>query len=135
MGYAPGLRTTCLLLLLAACGPQRFYLGPRQPSDEVARLIVVGGGIDDTRKFTAKLVRFDTLPLRHSPKESEILPGDHTIEVAWVLHALAPGPKKAWLRAGTGSETIAFEADENKVYRIIWEDGRPQLRIDEDVGE
>jgi len=106
----------------------RFYEGPRMESDEVARLIVEGGPIDDSRKFSAKLTRIDTLPLRKSPRESEILPGEHTIEVEWTLHVLAPGPKKAWVRAGTGAEHIAFEADEGREYRVVWADNRPRIR-------
>jgi len=129
------LRTAVLLLVLAACGPQRFYVGPRLPSDEVAQLIVEGGPISEERKFTAKLTRFDTLPLRTPPKKSEILPGEHTIEVVWMLHALAPGAKKAWLRSGMGTETISFEADEARTYRIVWGEGRPALRADEDATE
>jgi len=133
------LRTVPLILLLilipGACGPYRFYVGPRMESDEVARLIVEGGPIDASRKFTAKLKRFDTLPLRTSPKESEILPGEHTIEIEWTLHVLAPGPKKAWVRAGMRSENIVFEADEGKEYRVVWADDRPRLRAVEDDTE
>jgi len=105
------------------------------PPDEVALLIVEGGPTDESGTFTAKLTRFDTLPLRQPPSKSEILPGEHAIEVAWIRKALAPGPKKAWVRTGIGVETIAFEAREGKVYRIVWGDGRPSLRVDKDAAE
>ena len=125
------MRSTTLILLLVACGPARFYEGPRLPPDEVALLIVEGGTIDEERKFVARFSRFDTLPLRNPPKKVEILPGDHTIEFAWMLQKLAPGPKKAWLRTDMSTETIAFEAQEGKTYRLVWGEGRPELRPDE----
>ena len=131
LGYAVALRSTALFLLLVACGPHRFYEGPRLPLDEVALLIVDGGQIDEERKFIAEFTRFDTLPLRNPPKKCEILPGEHTIEFAWMLQTLAPGPKKAWLRTTMSTATIAFEAEEGKTYRLVWGTDRPELRIDE----
>jgi hypothetical protein len=97
------------------------------PADEVAELHVVGGPIGESERFEAKLVRFDTLPLRNSPKKSEILPGEHALDIAWVHFVLAPGPKKAWLRDANGVEHIAFEAEEGRSYRVVWKLGRPEL--------
>ena len=122
------MRISLLFLILAACGPTRFYEGPRLPSDEIALLIVEGGDIDENRKFIAKFTRFDTLPLRSPPKKCEVLPGEHTIEIVWMLQTLAPGPKKAWLRSAMSTETVAFRAEEGRTYRLVWGDGRPELR-------
>ena len=130
LGYPVVLRAALLFLILAACGPTRFYEGPRLPSDEVALLIVEGGDIDESRKFIARFTRFDTLPLRNPPKRCEVLPGEHTIEIAWMLQTLAPGPKKAWLRTAMSTETIPFRAEEGRTYRLVWGGERPALRAE-----
>ena len=100
-------------------------------SDEIAVLEVEGATIDEERRFDAKLARFDSLPLRRPPKRSEILGGEHEIDVAWVLWAAAPGEKRTWVRVNEGVEHIEFEAREGRTYRLVWDGNKPALRSEE----
>ena len=85
--------------------------------------------IDEEQRFEAKLARFDTLPMRRPPKRTEILPGDHEIDIAWVQWAMAPGEERAWVRLDEGVEHIEFEAHEGRAYRIVWDGNKPALRV------
>ena len=119
-----------LLPVLIACGgPRRFYEGPPLPPDEVALLEVEGGMIGAEMRFDAKLARFDSLPLRKPPKRSEILAGDHVIDVTWVQWAMAPDEKRTWVRINEGVEHIEFEAREGRTYTIAWGTSLPVLRV------
>lgn len=120
---------------VAACGgPRRFYEGPPLPADEIATLAVEGGMIGEEQRFDAKLARFDKLPMRTPPKHTEILPGDHEIDIAWVRWAMAPGEKRTWVRLGEGVEHITFEAHEGRAYTIVWDGHKPTLRVSGESG-
>ena len=119
-----------LLTALVACGgPRRFYEGPPLPSDEVALLVVEGGMIGEEMRFDAKLERFDSLPLRSPPKRSEILGGDHVLDVSWVQWAMASNKKRTWVRINEGVEHIEFQAREGRTYSIGWGTSKPVLRV------
>ena len=119
-----------LLTALVACGgPRRFYEGPPLPSDEVALLVVEGGMIGEEMRFDAKLERFDSLPLRSPPKRSEILGGDHVLDVSWVQWAMASDKKRTWVRINEGVEHIEFQAREGRTYSISWGTSKPVLRV------
>jgi len=124
-------RTTLALLaaLIACGGPRRFYEGPALPSDEVALLVVEGGMIGEEMRFDAQLARFDSLPMRTPPKRSEILGGDHVLDVSWVQWAMAPNENRTWVRINEGVEHIEFRAREGRTYTIAWGTSKPVLKV------
>ena len=126
------MRSALLFALLAACGgPTRVYEGPKLPSAEVCLVVIEGGMVGESEKFEARLTRFDGVPARKRHKEIEILPGEHTFDVAWTHSRLLPGGKPTWMEIASGSMEMKFELRGGFRYRLLWIGGDQPLRFRE----
>ena len=126
------MRSALPLLLLAACGgPTRIYEGPRLPSAEVSQVVIEGGVAGGTERWEARLARLDGLPLRRTHREIELLPGNHTLDVAWTLSHRMAGTRPAWVPAASGTMEMTFELRGGFRYVLFWIGGDQPLRFRE----
>jgi hypothetical protein len=118
------------IAVLAACGgPKRVYEGPRMPANEVARVTVKDGPISVEERFKAKLITFDGVPARRTFAELEVLPGEHTLHIAWERY-------RGLDEIESGSVPMTFELRAGFAYTLFWAGGKQPLRFRErPIGE
>ncbi len=113
------------LITLAACGgPKLVYEGPRMEPNEIARITIDEGTISPEERFKAKLVTFDGVPARRTYKEIEVLPGEHTLQVAWQQF-------RGLDEIAAGSIPMKFELRAGYAYTLFWIGGEQPLRFRE----
>lgn len=115
---------TCLLVLAACGGAKRVYEGPRLAPNEVAHVTIKGAQITPEESFKAKLVTFDGVPARSTYTELEILPGEHTLHVAWQKY-------RGFDETAAGSIPMSFELRAGYTYTLFWIGGDQPLRFRE----